>query len=330
MGRYAFCKLPSSRINFKKKDYFSLSMKRRTKTILEILGGIIIIAFLLTKINLQEVWNITQQLNLSFFFTTAVPLYIITLFLTSYSLKALFNSVKNIPFKEWARYYFIGFSMGLILPGRAGDLSVIYFMKKKGFQIGESTALTIIDKAITLTIFGTIGAIGLLTILEAEQTIYGIIAAATIVAGGLFTFTKAGRTLIKKAIGKYAGTFQGFHKAAKNLLKNHKDKLAINIFITLIRPISNGLLIVLILSALGYNTTLLFAILISSITLIASLAPFTPNGLGVREGVGAYLFYQVGIPLEVSVSMYLIILLLNYSTGVSGVIYYLWKKRHNS
>ena len=130
-------------------------------------------------------------------------------------------------------------------------------------------------------------------------------------------------------IGKYADKFKGFYKAFKNLFLYHKKKIAINIFITLLRPIGNALLIIFIFKAMGIETSLLYTILINAVTLIVSLIPLTPNGLGIREGVGSFLFLQIGVPLESSVAMYLIILMMNYATGIIGTTYYLAKKRTN-
>ncbi len=301
-------------------------MKRVYRTILEVIIGIGIILFILSKIDLTAVVEILKVLDYTWILWALVVYYVL-LFLTSYSLKAIFNSVRVLKFKTWARYYFMGYSLGLILPGRAGDLSIIYFIKDKGFSIGEGTALTIIDKAITLTIFGIIGCIGLFTILSSEEIIYGLLVVIILVGGALFTFSPWGRKLIRKVIGKYAGSFTGFHRTFKNLIKHHKGKLFTNIFITLIRPIGNGLLLVLLFKAMGIEISLFYPILISSITLIASLAPFTPNGLGVREGVGTYFFYKVGIAPEAAISAYIIILILNYTTGMAGVTYYLARKR---
>lgn len=301
-------------------------MKLKGRTILEFLVAFAIILFLLTKINLTEVLSLLQVLDYAWIIA-GIFVYIFSLFLTAYGLKALFDSVKKIRFKEWIRYYLIGFSAGLVLPGRAGDLSIIYFLKEKGFDIGESTALTFVDKAITLAMFAAIACLGLFTILNSDALLYGIIIASILVLGLLFVFSSSGRVILKKIMGKYALKFKGFHDAWWNLIRHHKDKILINIIVTLLRPIGNGLLIVIIFKAMHLDVSLWYAILISSITLIASLTPLTPNGLGIREGVGTFLFTKLGITLEASLSMYFIILMMNYSTGIIGLTYYLWNKK---
>ena len=85
--------------------------------------------------------------------------------------------------------------------------------------------------------------------------------------------------------------------------------------------------IVIIFKSLNYDVSLFYVIIISSITLIVSLIPLTPNGLGIREGVGLLLFNRLGIPFETSLAMYLIIILMNYSSGIIGIIYYFYNKQ---
>ena len=260
-----------------------------------------------------------------------ISIYCVSIIITAYGLKALFDAIKYTSFKEWIKLFLMSFSLGLVLPGRAGDLSIIYFTKEKSFDIGQSTALTIIDKLITLIIFGCIAAIGIFTLLSSEELYWGLLATGIAIIGGLSLFSSIGRTIIKRIIGKYAEKFKGFNKTFKDLLKYHKDKIAINIFITLLRPIGNALLMIFILKAMGVEVPFTYVVLINAITLIASLIPLTPSGIGIRESIGAFLFTKIGVALEISLSMYLIILMMNYATAIVGVSYYwLSKKTNNS
>ncbi len=301
-------------------------MKSKIRIFLEIFFCILILGFLISKIHIRETIGIISTIDF-FWISIAILVYIISLIITAYSLKVLFDSIKHTPLMEWMHFYLMSFSMGLVLPGRAGDLSIIYFAKKKGFDIGASTALTITDKLITLIIFGTIAALGIFTILNSTELYWGLLFAGICILGGLFLFTSLGRKWSRKIMGKYADGFQGFSKTFKNLLLHHKDKIFINIIITFLRPLGNALLIILIFKAMGLEVSLFYTILINAVTLIVSLIPLTPNGLGIREGVGTFLFSRIGIPLEASVAMYVIILLMNYTTGIIGTSYYLIKKK---
>ena len=63
----------------------------------------------------------------------------------------------------------MSFAIELILPGRTGIFSIIYFLKKRGFDIGPSTSLIIVDKIISLIVFGSISAVGIVVLLKVKE-----------------------------------------------------------------------------------------------------------------------------------------------------------------
>lgn len=300
-------------------------MKLNLKLLIEILIGIIIITFMLNQINLTEVISLLSKADLALIFL-AIIIYIATFWLTAWGLKELFASKIDLKWIEWLKYYWINFSLSMILPGRTGDFSIIYFFKKKNISIGTSTALVIIDKIITLILFGLVSLLGLFTLIESNELYLGLLATLLILALSIFIFSRSGRRILYKILGKHSVKLADFHESYDSLLKSHKDKLLINFVVTILRPILNGLLIVILFKALNYDVSLFYSIVISSITLIASLVPLTPNGVGIREGLGLLLFNRLGIPFEASLSMYLIILIMNYFTGIVGVLYYFTTK----
>lgn len=322
-----FSKKEGKKKQFKKGKNL-IPMNKKIKITLEVISCIIIIAFLISKLNISKAVHILLTADIRWILV-GIGIYICSIFIMGYSLKVLFDSVKYTPFLEWMRFYLIGFSTGLVLPGRAGDLSIIYFAKQKDFDIGASTALTIIDKLITLIIFGVLAAIGVFTILNSSQLYFGLALTIFCILIGASLFTTTGRKTITKILGKYAEKFTGFYKTFKNVMQHHKDKVIINTIITLYRPIGNALLMLVILKSFGGgDVPFFYLIIINAITLIVSLIPLTPNGIGIREGVGGFLFTQIGIPLEISLSMYLIILLMNYGMGIIGTSYYLITKKN--
>ena len=296
-------------------------MKLNLKLVIEIIIGIIVITTILFQINLSEVISILSKIDYLLLFA-AIMTYIFTLGLTAWGLKELFESKIHLKWIEWLKYYWIDFSLSMILPGRMGDFSIIYFLRKKNISIGTSAALVIIDKIITLLFFGLVSIIGLFTLIKSTELSLGLVLTFFITLIGILLFSQWGRKIIFKILGKYSLKLADFHETYDNLLKYHKDKVLINIIITIIRPILNGLLIVILFKALGYNVSVFYAAIISSIALIASLVPLTPNGIGIREGLGLLLFSKIGIPFEASISMYLLILIMNYLTAILGVFYY--------
>ncbi len=293
----------------------------KLRKILEILILIIILAVIVYKVDLKESLNIIQSVD-PILFTISIIIDLILLIIIALSLKVLFDTLKPIKITEWFAIYIPGFLSGLVLPGRAGDIATTLLAKKKGFEIGQSTTLILLDKLITLAVFIPITTIGIFTLLNSKEIYYGLAFSILLIAGILSLYTQIGREIIKKILGKHAEIFIGFNKTFRELLSNHKKALLSNTFLTLLRPIINGLIIIILLQSLGYNLGILNAIIISSISFIVSIVPLTPNGFGLREGIGTILLYQVGIPYEASIAMYILFGILNVFISLILIIYY--------
>ena len=302
-------------------------MEKKLLISLKYLAAILIILYILKKIDLSKVFVLLKEINY-FWLGLDLLVYLVAIIITSYGLKVLFDSIVQIKFLEWMKYFLITFSIGLIIPGKLGELSIIYFLRKKNVDIGASTALTVINKLITVIIFGIIALIGFFLIFNSNDLIIAFVLSLLFVLGVLFLFSKLGRILVKKMIGDLFKQVDVFYSTFDNLCKKNKDKLLISVIVTFLRPLFNGLIILLSFKAIGIDVSLMYAILVNALTIIASLVPITPNGLGIREGIGAFLFRNIGIPLEVSVTMYFIIFVMNSLTGIIGVCYYFLEKRN--
>ena len=302
----------------------------KLRKIFEVLILIIILGIIIYKVDLKESWAILQTVNLTLF-SAALVIDLFLLFLITISLKVLFDTIKPIKINEWFSIAIPSFLSGLVLPARAGDITTMLLAKKKGFEIGQSTTLILIDKLITLLVFIPITFLGVFTLMNSKELYYGLAFSLLIILGILSLYTGIGRKIIKKILGKYSEKFKGFSKTFKDELKNHKKALLINLFLTALRPIINGVIIIILLQSLGYNISLLNAIIISSISFIVSIVPLTPNGIGLREGIGTILLYQIGIPYEASIAMYMVFLILNFCLApILGIYYFLIKNSNTS
>jgi uncharacterized protein (TIRG00374 family) len=243
------------------------------------------------------------------------------------SLKFLFNTIKKIGINSWLTIFIPGFAIGLFLPGRVGDVTMVAIAKKKGFEIGQSTTLILIDKITTLLVFIPLAILGFYTILHTKELGWSIFLSIILLIGLIMLFTPFCRRILKKILGKYAEKFTGFHKTFKELFLNHKKELLYNILITLLRPILSSLIMIVIFKSLGYNLDMYNAIIITAITLIVSIIPITPNGFGIREGLGLILLSQSGVPSEATIAMYLILFSTSCIIILISYLYYLIIRR---
>jgi uncharacterized protein (TIRG00374 family) len=304
--------------------------KKKIYNWLRYLIGILIIYLLLKNIDFNKVIDTFAKSDPSWIFIGFL-IFIFTTIIVAYGLMVLFRSAVDIRFLELMKYYLMTHSVSMILPGKIGQMSMAYFIRDKGVNIGQSTAILIVDKLISVIVFGVITIVGLLLM---SEEIYGdigillLIVIILVILGTVFIFSKYSQKLISFIFGKYNIYFSDFFITLVNLIRNHKSKVAINSLVTIVRPILNGLLILILFRSLGYNVGLIYATLVSSLTIIASIIPITPNGVGVREGVGVFLFSRINLPLEVSLSMYFMIFVFNTLLSLVGGLVYLTHKKN--
>jgi len=292
--------------------------------------GFIVLFLLVRQIEFTQIVKILSNSNLMWVFLSFL-IFLLGVIIIAYGLMILFRSSIKIKFTEWIKYFLMTHAVSMVVPGKLGQLSLIYFIRDKGINIGSSTALLIVDKIISVIIFGLIAVVGLFLMSEEIYVNANIILIGClllILVGTLFMFSNYSRKLIKFVFGKYKIHFDEFFNTLINLTQNHKSNLIINILITLIRPMFNGLVILLLFRSLGYNVGLIYSTLVSSLTIIASIIPITPNGLGIREGIGVFLFSRINLPLEASLSVYFMILIFNLSLSlIGGVLYFVHNKK---
>jgi uncharacterized protein (TIRG00374 family) len=301
----------------------------KIKNLLEILILLGIISIIIYKVDLKESFQILQRINL-YYYLIALLLFLTLIFINSQALKVLFDTIKQQKFNDWLRIFIPSFVIGMIIPVRAGDVTMAVLGKNKGFEIGQSTSIMIIDKLITLLIFTPIAAIGLLIFINTTEIFYGIIFSILLILGFSFLYSKSGRLILIKILGKKAEIFKGFKKTLQDILNQNKRALVMNGLLTLIRPLINGLVLILLLASLGYNLNLMTAIIISSITFIVLIIPITPNGLGIKEGLGTILLSVIGIPAEASIAMYILLFSISCLSTLLYGLYYLIIRNNSS
>jgi len=77
-----------------------------------------------------------------------------------------------------------------------------------------------------------------------------------------------------------------------------------------------------LISGLGYRMEIAHLMVFVPLIALATLVPFTINGLGIREGAYILLFSSVGLTMEECFAVAFYILAIGYVTGsVGGVLY---------
>jgi uncharacterized protein (TIRG00374 family) len=309
-------------------------MNKYVKTILKVLISILLIGFLIYKIGARNIYETILTANPLYIFLVVFIFFIsfilpaIALFFLLYPL----NHKINIFRLTW--FNILVYAISRFIPGRIGDLSMVYFLKKEGIPMGKASAIFLVDKGIMFFIHVMFGVFGLFIFFSAKIAlqIASIIFIMGIIGIILVMWNKS-RSFIKKYIlRKHAEKFTGFYKTIISYVRHHKIYLFFNCVSNIIKNLSFGLMIYLAVGAfLVKNIPNMFIMMIiSSINNIISLIPITLAGLGARESISVVMLNELGINATVTLSAFVILLVIRYVSSALFLLAYMWIEKKDN
>jgi len=306
-------------------------MNKTLKFFLKAVIGILILGIVFYNVGIGNIYHTIIGIKIVF-----VPL-ILVLILIQYLLSALTLKIlvdifdNKIPYLKVLEYLMRGYSIGLFSPGRVGELSFVYFLKKDGLDYGKGGVIFLIDKMITFTTISAISVVGILVLLRNFNPTMMLLAAATIPIGiGVFIFfiaSRIGRGMIKKyVLKKFAPQLAGFSANMTNVLKKKLHLLLLNFVITLFRWTLSALTIYFMFIGFGGHAEFWKIWLINPVIIVISIVPLSIAGLGLREGSAVVLYRIIDVASNISGGAYLFMTMINYAVGSFVNLYYLFRK----
>ena len=135
-------------------------MNRSLKIISKIALGALIILILFYKIGFKEILRTIGDFDLVYILIL-VPLYLLSLFIGGININILIRSInEKLNFWKTLKYYIISWSFGLLVPGKLGEFSLVYFLKKEEVALGKGLVISILDKVITIIALSSLAIIG--------------------------------------------------------------------------------------------------------------------------------------------------------------------------
>jgi len=216
IGFYQFCSKPIKigtglwllGAKSKKKEWNPLRQGIKIAVGILILG---MLYYLVGFANLaRELFKIQPAFipSIIFWFLAGILLSAVNVFITT-------RPLRKISIRKAVQYYLYSWATGFFGLGKAGELSIIYWLKKENLSTGEATAIAIMDKFITFFTLVLLSAIGIWVfgIANAWQTI--AIAVFLLAIAWFLLFTLSGRGLIKRMLRNYSHWFAGFGRQIK-------------------------------------------------------------------------------------------------------------------
>ena len=240
--------------------------------------------------------------------------------------RLMINTKYDLDFKTAFRIYFIGETLNLILPSKAGDLSKAYFVKKfKGYSASYATSTVVFEKILDLMAISTLFLIGFSlakTSFDFLNIIFGFIIFITIVFLVFLYFDKI--KIIKNMVYKLnKKKLINIYEDISEFLKSIREKKILLLSIVLISLLFWGghlFQIYMFFQSANVEIPYIQVIYYMPIAIIVSLVPITVGGLGTRDATLLFLLSSI-YPTESIVLAGLLISLRYFIPGILGMFF---------
>ena len=278
---------------------------RKLHLFIQIIIGISIIAFILNKLNLNEIFEVLKKTDLSYFIMACLSYLFLDLVLAlrlSYLLKKIGHEMK---LKDVFLSHMGGMIIGDVTPGRSGYfLTPLILRKKAGVPITEGMACIFAPQGIEfiLKVAGAVAAIIYLSFylnIEKNFIIYAGIGSVILLFVGILMLLISWNN--EKMTSKFLVKIPFLNKFTENLssFKDRsiliKDSLNIILILYTIGWIFAALQWYFLGKAIGIEISFFIFFLLHPLITILMFVPLSPAGLGLMEGGIILVFSFFGI-----------------------------------
>lgn len=302
------------------------------------IAGILLFIYIISKVDLQIIAQNFLRMNW-LMFAAAFILILPALFIKISKWKQLVNPFGvRLGLREGLVAWVVGFFIGIITPGRVGDLARAFYLKEK-MKIGSAISTVVVDRildVLVLMVWAVSGTIYILSSFAVKSNIIGIffiVMFLFIFAIALFLEEKRAGKLLRPIYNffvpeKYKGvlktSFQDFY-AGINLLRKNKAAILKATGLSFIAWLFTFSQYFILARAIGINIDYLFAIMAMPAVLLIEIVPISFSGIGTRDAISILFFSFAGISASAAVSFSLTILIFNYIYSSVGLL--VWIKK---
>ena len=216
------------------------------------------------------------------------------------------------PVDSW-HIFMIGAFLGIITPGRVGELGQAAYLKKYGIQTKEAISLVIFSRLVDVALIGCIAIWGGGILFGAMWTTIGL----------LFLIIC---TLILIIFRKHIRTLQKIDWLQFTKLVTKPSTAFTIILWTLLGWSLYFTWTILIARAVNIDISIPTLVAVLTITGIVALLPIAPAGLGTREATMMTLLVPIGVNAAQTVAFSMLIFAVIVSTGMLGGWYWIREK----
>ncbi len=301
-------------------------MSKAVTTVLKIAVAVAILLYLVQFVGIGKLYATILATKLAYL-PLIVAVFIFSVAMRGLVLKTLLQPYetkeKKFSMARLAWISIVSWAAGMFTPGKLGEFSAIYLLKKEGLTLGTSAAVSLLNKITTTLVIMAFTIVGLIRFLGVKESLQLIIIFAAITTLPYIAVTnKQARELMKRIFGKflkkYEEHFAGFVTELDSYLSRRKKLLLYSLLINTAWIVISSWLFVLAFAAVGQGINFIDVILINSIGTTTSLIPITIGGTGLREASALVFFGKLGISSAAILGSHIIIAAISYT--LAGII----------
>ncbi|MFH1611661.1 MAG: lysylphosphatidylglycerol synthase transmembrane domain-containing protein [bacterium] len=305
--------------------------KKTIKTFLQILGPLIFI-YILFQIDYSVLSGELRNINLSLLFF-AFGLMILETIIRSFRWRIILSSLKlQVSIADSISLCWLGSFVGIITPGRLGEVIKVYFLKDKGCDSFRSLFSIIIDRAVDVMVLLFLSAMIALFFLKSIG-VYVVITGVMLLTGIIFIFlliderswvNKIFSKIIQKVVPIDLNNYSRFTfgKLWQGIKGTDKKDIIYFIFYLILSWLLYFYSRYVIALSLGLKLSFMDIVIVSVSIAIVSILPISVAGLGTREAAVIYIFVLFGLNKEIALLFSLLIFTINIISVSFGLIPY--------
>jgi hypothetical protein len=299
---------------------------------LKVLISTTILAYLLTRTDLQSIATLVRSLRLPIFLSSFL-LYIIAQILSTLRWRGLLQAEKiNISIWRLTLIYFEGMFFNLMLPTLiGGDIVRGYQVLRLTRRHDASLASILVERLsgyVAMIMIATTALIFAYPLLRDPVVVWLTAGAAAgligIIAGLLNErLQTAFFTLLNRSgLGRFHETLHRLHEAIQRYWK-HQQALLVAIGLSLVLQLVVILVYYQISRSLNLSVPLGYFLLFIPLISVVSMLPVSVAGLGIREGSAVFFFAKVGLDSAAAISLSLLWFFVTAVCSALGAVVFL-------
>lgn len=275
----------------------------------------LLLYLILRKVGLTSLISASLSVNIFMFIPSALLGLLFTFIKTYKWYYLLKNTARDISFRAALKSYLIGVSFGLVTPARAGEISRAFFLEST--ERIRFAALVVLDKIFDLTVVVALGLGSSFFFLGGKVTalLTFFLALALLLLLGyrpILSFWK------RNLFSPQKGVWNNLLSHIPNILSFRL--IAVSLCLTVVSYLVVLLEAYLLIS--GFERVLPLVVLwVFPLVMLSNILPVTIGGLGVREGLAAFLFSRFSVAASSAVGASFLIFIFNtLAPAVAGAI----------